>query len=282
MVNEARGELNFSHEAHEWPLPYQEFPSDNTFDVTKGTPGPDWLREKIGDDYFRSLVSIGLADRQAGSMTLVKAISQLRDLWWLDLARNRITDEMIPSLTSLKQLRVLILDRNPELTDDGLARLTSLSNLEVLSVNLVPRITGAFLKDARQMSRLRELDVQFTPFEGANLRFLAGHPEIHRLTMRKTKISDDDMQHLTTIPQLRLLDIGDTAVTASGIARLSQVPLVHLYIEGNHVTDSWLPHLSEMKTLNYLAIWNSQMSEGAVNNLKLALPDCNVDFRNDD
>ncbi len=279
LVEKANGKISFSYEARSWPLPYTEFPSDNTFDPTRELPGPKWLQQTIGEDYFRSVVYVGLADRKSGSDALMNALRELPNLHWLDLARNDVTDDMLSQIAEMKQLRVLVLDRNPELTDEGLAKLMTLTELERLDLSLMKGIQGTFLREASRLRKLRELDVQDTSFQGENLAFLAGHPQIHRLTLPKTNIKDDHLRYLPEMPELRLLSIGHTPVTEKGLVHLKKVPLIHLYIRGENVTSEWVPHLSQMRTLEYLSIRESKMEPTDIEELKAAIPNCDIDYR---
>jgi len=278
LVSQAKGTVHYAHEAKKWPEHSNEFSSDLTFDTSKTPAGPAWLQHKLGTDYFSKAVKVDLEDRQPDCANLTKALSTNSNIIWLNLAATGLTDSDLSEISSMKQLTVLRVGRNPKLTDEGLAKITTLVKLERLDAGLIDSLNGSFLENANRMTKLRELDLQDTSLDGDNFRFLKFHPSIFRLTLAKTNIENDDLQFLKTMPQLKLLSINDTLITENGMKYIAEnLELLHLYIGGQNVTDDWVPHLAKMKSLEYLAIWDSAISDGSFSTLQKSLPKCMVD-----
>jgi hypothetical protein len=93
-------------------------------------PGPDWLRNLIGVDYFATPVYAEVHDGN---------------------------DEALATLAELPNLRALELTDDLNITDAGLARLKDLSQLEILYVDGCEKLTDASLQHLRKLKRLSAL-----------------------------------------------------------------------------------------------------------------------------
>lgn len=97
-------------------------------------PGPQWLRELLGDDYFQSPVTIwleidegvGFEDRELAA--LAESMESLPTLRTLSLRGSPITDEGLVHLRGLTQLRELncmwtnVTDRGVDALQENLPR----------------------------------------------------------------------------------------------------------------------------------------------------------------
>lgn len=278
IVFEAGGTVHFEHEAHSWPLPHTEFWSDITFDVNRDLPGPRWLREQLGDDYFRKAVMFDLAEKKAGSVGNLTSFAKLRSLLWLDLGYNEVTDDGLAALGRMTQLRVLCLDRN-RITDEGLAHLTGLQQLESLDLSMNRNLDGSCLKCVAQLRSLMDLDLQILPnLDGDFLAALAGHSTLEELMIGQTPLRDEHLRHLSTIPNLWRLNIDRTDVTDAGVIYLADnLRLMHFHLEGTGITDQCVERLARMSTLEHLVVSDTQITAAGIERLKQALPNCTVD-----
>ena len=96
-------------------------------------PGPTWLRDLLGDDFFARVVGVNLGSAQVTDTDL-KHIITLSQLRRLDLGSKPITDAGLEHLRGLSQLRVLILT-GTRITDAGLKYLTKLAQLQEICVH---------------------------------------------------------------------------------------------------------------------------------------------------
>jgi len=93
--------------------------------------------------------------------TSLQAIHKLNRLHTLTLTACRVTDEGVAHLASLRELRVLRLDRNKAVTDTGLAHLVNLTKLETLNVANTQLTDEGLLKfDA--FKNLKNLNIRYT------------------------------------------------------------------------------------------------------------------------
>lgn len=106
---------------------------------------PKWLREIIGYDYFYSVVSIDLADR---NLTDISPLANLPAVIRLDLSSNHISD--IRPLEQIEQLETLKLSDN-ELRDGS--SLYRLGDVRFLTISGNP-LDAAFIEEWRARRRL--------------------------------------------------------------------------------------------------------------------------------
>jgi hypothetical protein len=73
------------------------------------------------------------------------------------------------------------------------------------------------------------------------------------------------------------LFLGYTKIVGPGLVHLAGLPsLRHLDLPGAPLTDAAVEPLKQMKHLQVLSINTTGMSEGAVEELRRALPDCTI------
>jgi len=129
-------------------------------------PGPEWLRQLIGKEYFFSVVEVQLIGTSVDDASLM-AIKQLTDVKTLWLGSTKVTDAGLVHLEGLTNLQELFLGNtmvidagivhfdgtfapdNSQITDAGLEYLKGLTNLEFL-VLLDTQVTGEGVKKLQQ------------------------------------------------------------------------------------------------------------------------------------
>src|SRR5262245_16652414 len=123
------------------------FSPDRIVDPSQLPPRPAWLREQIGDDYFRTVVAVRFAAPRA---SLQKA----------DL------DE----LAKLPQVREFVFAGNgTDLSDKDFTALSDLRNLEVLRLPRT-RVNGSILASLPNPERLKYLYLGYTDADNATLK----------------------------------------------------------------------------------------------------------------
>jgi hypothetical protein len=150
-------------------------------------PGPTWLRERLGIDYFATVSSVVLnrPDIRDEHWDALRDLPHLRELhlWYANvqdagfvhvrdlsqlttvvLAHCKATDETLGNLCHLTQLEVLIVNntlnapKTAAITDAGLARLASLRGLTRLELN-ASNVTDAGIVDLTGLSKLAYLSL---------------------------------------------------------------------------------------------------------------------------
>ncbi len=110
-------------------------------------PGPEWLHQRVGVDYFSSVVGADLFYPTDADIACLARFPNLRRLF---LARSiDLTDKGLAELATLKQLKLLVLGEADQVTDAGLAHLAALQNLAVMRLDLGRRMTPAGVEQLR-------------------------------------------------------------------------------------------------------------------------------------
>ena len=159
-------------------------------------PGPEWLRQLIGDEYFFSVGAVQLTGSKVNDTSL-SIIERFTDLKWLTLIGTKVTDAGLEHLKGLTNLQGLSI-QYAEITDTGLEHLKGLTKLQTLHLNHT-KITDAGLEHLTELSNLRAL------------------------SLRNTKITDEGLIHLRRLTRLDYLSLVDVfGVTPEGVKKLQQ------------------------------------------------------------
>jgi hypothetical protein len=114
-----------------------------------------------------------------------------------------------------------------------------------------------------------------TDDEFAHLKPIAG---LKQFDAQNTGLSDKATQHLSQFEDLEDIDIQWTKVTDDGIAHLARFNKLRSAILINTpITDRSVAALKSMKQLRYLFVQGTSITPQGVAELRLALPDCDVD-----
>jgi len=114
---------------------YQYGP-DGSFDSAVDLPGPRWLRELLGVDFFSPVVYVDLSRTGAGE---VEALAALKSLIFLDVSNTYVTS--LEPLSELKRLEYLNIAGTPVVT---LSPLWELKNLKKVLIDSRPLLGGGF------------------------------------------------------------------------------------------------------------------------------------------
>jgi hypothetical protein len=206
---------------------------------------PVWLQRALGDEYFHSVVCVGLdAERDQTDADLVH-LARLRRLKLLYLGGGKITDDGLKHLKDLTDLRILILWGNPisgnglkhlrgltklqyldlastQVTDGGLDDLRNLTGLERIDLPNNPQLTGSFLQHVADLPNLKDLVLRGSGITDSALSQLNRSQTLQSLMLDRTRVTDAGLAHLRGLISLRSLDLSQTAVTETGITQVRE------------------------------------------------------------
>jgi hypothetical protein len=210
-------------------------------------PSPAWLRNLLGDDFFREVTHLRLCESKVTSVDL----------------------ELIGSLKHLKELNLIATD----ITDGaGLKHLEALGELEELALGMT-QVTDAGLKHLKGLKRLQKLYLEDNQITDSGLEYLKGLKRLQTLSLSGDKLTDTGLECLEGLGQLRSLSLAQTSVTDAGVTSLARLQqLQNLDLDSTHITDSGLEHLKGLKQLKTLKLARTRVTAAGVENLKKALP----------
>lgn len=157
-------------------------------------------------------------------------------------------DAGLQALAKFKQLRSLDFE-GAEITEKGLAYIREISAVESLNLSRT-EASGAFLKDCKNCTHLRIIDAYDSPIKSENMKYLARCPQLVWLSISNTGITNEAVKHFSACKQLVQLDI-------------SRNPAID---------DSALPYLLGLKSLRFLNLAKTSISEQGLQKLTSALP----------
>ena len=138
--------------------PGPTLPLSGPFLPKRPPPGPDWLRNLLGENYFSEVDRVSLRGHVMADADLA-CLTHFPHLRKLTVAVNdpRITDAGLASIQGLTQLQQLTL-MEPNVTDAGLVFLNGLTQLQRLALR-TPKITDAGLVNLKGLTQLQTLDL---------------------------------------------------------------------------------------------------------------------------
>jgi hypothetical protein len=181
-------------------------------------PGPDWLCERLGVDYFAD-VTYAYLSRRATDET-VAHLRSLTSLEELLLYGTPVSDVGLAHLSGLSRLEHLSLF-GTQVTDVGVANLSGLTNLERLSL-FGTQVTDAGVANLSGLTRLEELSLDGTQVTDVGLTHLVRLTSLKELSLIGTQVTDAGLAHLTGLTSLEALFLLGTKASDTGCARLQQ------------------------------------------------------------
>jgi hypothetical protein len=175
----------------------------------------------------------------------LKYLTGLSGLQRIELDSTDINDEALKTIAKLPNLVYLTLARTL-VTGKTLADLAPLKKLTDLQLGHNLLCKGN-LNGAAALPSLRTLRVQACQLRNKDLESISRIKTLESLTLHENKLlSDDGVKHLAKLTNLEFLDIGRTAITASGIKALKHCPLSKLRIETGQFTRAQKAQITEI------------------------------------
>jgi hypothetical protein len=134
--------------------------------------GPDWLRERLGDERMWAF------DR----------------VWLVDLGSSSVTDGDLESILVFPDIKTLDLS-NTEITDAGVGRVSSLTNLTALCLDGT-NVTDAALLDVQRLTKLTDLLLSGTQVSDAGLVHLKDLHDLEYLSIQDARVTEQGLAEL--------------------------------------------------------------------------------------
>ena len=211
-------------------------------------PGPAWLRNLMGDDFFVDVTWAGLGrDFDDSGLETFEALPRLVGLFMAD---TKISDAGLVHSKGLTRLQQLHLQFT-KIGDSGLTNVEGLSQLQVL-VLLGTQVGDAGLQHLQGLRQLRGLNLAGTKVTDAGLKYLENLTQLQWLVLAETNVTDAGLEHLEELTKLETLDLGTTKVTETGVMRLRRT-LPNCLVRGVASDATAVPAIAEPFRMIHLA-----------------------------
>jgi hypothetical protein len=179
-------------------------------------PGPVWLRNWLGIDFFSSIAWAHVSEPTEG---VIEQLASLPALRHLEFSGEHKEFDLAP-LDNLHDLETLSLE-NLTLLGDGLAVLTRLPKLRSLRLSNGENFDDAQFEFVGRLTNLRKLEVYYLPpLTDAGIAKLAGLENLEELTLfTQHQTTDAVLERLTALDHLRelILDYGQGLQSTGGL-----------------------------------------------------------------
>jgi hypothetical protein len=192
---------------------------DNHSNDIAHPPGPDWLRNLLGEHLFVTAVAAEVYSDEGA-----RHFEDLPKLEYAILLGPHITDRALTHLVALHRLENLCIAGylgDCQVTDTGLQNLRGLAQLKYLNI-AGAKVTDAGMVSLGDLTQLESLGVTSTHVTCAGLEALRGLKHFRVLTLSGNEFTDVGLDRLGHLSHLQYLHLDSTLVTDAGIAKLQQ------------------------------------------------------------
>ena len=189
-----------------------DYETDRVNSRARGTPpGPEWLRNLVGVDYFARIEKVIFTGATDQDVMQLERRDGLRSLFVLCHGKERITSVGMKHLGELTSLEHLWVTNSDQITDEGLVGLERLHHLKVLNLSFLPRVGDAGIKHLAKLSNLKVLGLSGTQLSDAGLEHLKNLKKLQFLTVTVTKVTKAGADRLRkALPKCKV-DFGPVA-----------------------------------------------------------------------
>jgi hypothetical protein len=161
---------------------------------TAGTPrGPEWLRRRLGSEYFDRPVSVTLFGAPPHEQW-VQAVNRLPSIRYLLLSGKNANDGTLKLLKHSSNLIELHLT-STTVNDEGLKELVKFPELRWLVLNDT-KISDAGVAHLSALGQLEELNLRGTRVTDASVAAICGIRNLQKVDLRGTHVSADGAQEI--------------------------------------------------------------------------------------
>ena len=240
-----------------------QFPSGSfsykDFDPNGESGVPKWLLDRLGLDFFHSVVQVNLNYSED---------SGKRE------ENHNPTDEALQHLPKLPSLRVLLLS-DTQASDASMRHLAKLMRLERLFMWDVSQVSDAGVEHLRHLSNLSTVHISNSQITDKSVDVLTRCAKIERLSLQGNRFTDRTFEYASRLHGLKSLVVGsgDVTFTDDGLARLEGLTkLERLGIQNSQITDSGIAHLTKLTKLKDLWVGGTRITDRGVAELKRTRP----------
>ncbi|QDV49907.1 protein kinase domain-containing protein [Gimesia fumaroli] len=189
---------------------------------------------------IKSLESLSLPADSEISDEWLYHLHSLPKLYRLRLGGEFLSDRGMEELSKLKNLQILTI-YNSRITDTGLANIPQSADLREFKINSQSILTDRGLNEITKLKQLRVLHIKECKISDVGLADLHQLKRLQEIQITSSEITDACCEDLIKLPQLNVLMLYSTQITAEGAKKLVDgLPNCKVYLDSDWKTFSWL------------------------------------------
>ena len=197
---------------------------------------PAWLRDHIGNDFFRNVASVSFPHASAVKpMTGIEHLAKLPALKQFYLVGGYPNKEEYPKIQSV-----------------DFTALEELKYLDALTIFNF-RLDGPELAKFRSFDRLTQVTLCNTGFDDAAMEQVGRMINLEYLWLHHAHVTDAGIAHVRRLTNLKVLYLNEADITDAGLKHLAGL---------NQLTDLWLKQ--------------TQITDNGIRDLQRSLPNCKI------
>lgn len=226
---------------YDFQYPSGQF-SSNDFDSKAKSWVPQWALNRLGVDFFHGVTFVSL-NYSGDSGTRAE--------------NGNLTDDALKHLPKLPKIRVLLLS-DTQATDSSMPHLAALSKLEYLYMWDAIRVSDIGTANLQPLKKLKYIHLSSSQITDKTLQVLGELPRLEGLSLQFNDFSDEGLQHLDKLPDLKSLWVCGPEQSANGI------------------TDKGLDILAERHNLTRLGVQNTKVTDLGLASFEEKFPKCQI------
>ena len=172
----------------------------------------------------------------------------------LNIISTKFSDEWMPHIAKLTNLKTLRFTNNGKLTDAGMEQLAGLKNLEVFSF-VGTAITGRAYAKFIGFTKLVKVSHRGSSIDDEGLKQLCDHlPNLESISLAHAKFTDAGAPSLAKLTKLKSLELGTPNATPACLRNLTALPLENLQLGEGFDKPESLANIRDFKTLSRLTL----------------------------
>ena len=184
-------------------------------------------------------------------------VGHMNTLESLNVISTKFSDEWMPHVAKLTNLKTLRFTNNGKLTDAGMEQLAGLKNLEVFSF-VGTQITGKAYARFEGFFKLIKVSHRGSSINDEGLKELCEHlPKLESISLAHAKFTDAGASNLAKLTKLKGFEIGTPNATPQALVHLAKLPLESLQLGEGFESAECIPLIKGIATLRRLTLTNA-------------------------
>jgi Leucine-rich repeat (LRR) protein len=175
----------------------------------------------------------------------------------LNIIATKFSDDWMPAIAKLTNLKTLRFTNNGKLSDAGMEQLAGLKNLESFSF-VGTAITGNAYAKFEGFTKLTRVSHRGSSINDEGLKQLCEHlPNLENLSLAHAKFSDAGAPNLAKLTKLKGLELGASKATPQALTGIQKLPLEYLQLGEGFEGPECIPLIKGIATLKRLTLTNA-------------------------